>query len=86
MQFRRSVNHAAGLLCQLCTRAVPAIHLTRLPHTLNVREIDLLREHGLSDAGVHDVIGVAAYFNFVNRLVLGVHLPLEIVLLGDTRN
>ena len=26
MQFRRSVDHAAGLLCQPCTRAVPTRH------------------------------------------------------------
>ena len=30
MQFRRSVNHAAGLTCQPCTRAVPWRGLTML--------------------------------------------------------
>ena len=30
MQFRRSVNHAAGLICQPCTRAVPSAGLTLL--------------------------------------------------------
>ena len=30
MQFRRSVNHAAGLLCQPCTRAVPAMIYRRV--------------------------------------------------------
>ena len=30
MQFRRSVNHAAGLICQPCTRAVPGGDLTKV--------------------------------------------------------
>ena len=42
-------------------------------------EADLrpLREQGLSDAAIHDAASVVAYFNFVNRLALGLGVELE---------
>lgn len=36
-----------------------------------------LREAGLSDAGIHDLNAVAAYFNFVNRVAQGLGLEIE---------
>ena len=36
-----------------------------------------LREQGVSDAGILDVVLVTAYFNFVNRIVLSLGVELE---------
>jgi uncharacterized peroxidase-related enzyme len=34
-------------------------------------DIESLKERGLSDRAIHDTVQVIAYFNYVNRLVLG---------------
>ncbi|MFB6258507.1 MAG: peroxidase-related enzyme [Flavobacteriales bacterium] len=39
--------------------------------------VEKLRDHGLSDRAVLDSMMVIAYFNFVNRLVLGLGVELE---------
>lgn len=54
-----------------------AIHLTESPARLTDADAASLRAAGLGDAGFHDVVAITAYFNFVNRLAEGVHLPLE---------
>lgn len=54
-----------------------AIRLTRRPAEVQEADVSALRRHGLSDAGVHDAVAVTAYFNFVNRLAEGVHIPIE---------
>ena len=54
-----------------------AIRLTLRPAELSETDVAGLREQGLSDSGVHDVVAVTAYFNFVNRLAEGVNIPLE---------
>jgi uncharacterized peroxidase-related enzyme len=54
-----------------------AIRLTELPARLTDADAASLREAGLGDEGVHDVVAITAYFNFVNRLAEGVRLPLE---------
>lgn len=36
-----------------------------------------LREAGLDDRGIHDFAAVVAYFNFVNRIALGLGVELE---------
>lgn len=36
-----------------------------------------LRVAGLSDAGIHDLNAVTAYFNFVNRVAQGLGLEIE---------
>lgn len=45
-------------------------------HTTTQEYIDNLKSHGLSERMIHDVVQVAAYFNYVNRLAdaLGVEL------------
>ena len=45
--------------------------LTREPATMSADDVDALRQAGLSDREVHDVAHVAAYFAYVNRIVLG---------------
>lgn len=36
-----------------------------------------LREENLSDEAILDIVQIVAYFNFVNRIVLGLGVPLE---------
>ena len=40
-------------------------------------EIAKLREHGWSDAGIHDAIQVISYFNYVNRVAEAVGIGPE---------
>lgn len=40
--------------------------------------IQILRNVGLTDSGILDAVMVAAYFNFVNRIVLALDVDLEI--------
>ncbi len=54
-----------------------AIRLTEAPTRLTDDDAASLRGAGLGDEGFHDVVAIAAYFNFVNRMAEGVHLPLE---------
>lgn len=37
-----------------------------------------LRAVGLSDEGIHSAAAVTAYFNFVNRIALGLGVELEV--------
>jgi uncharacterized peroxidase-related enzyme len=39
--------------------------------------IDRLREHGFDDRALHDIVQVAAYFNYINRLADGLGVELE---------
>jgi uncharacterized peroxidase-related enzyme len=54
-----------------------ALKLTWTPQTIAAGDVQELRDTGLSDAGVHDVVAVTAYFNFVNRIALGLGVELE---------
>ncbi|HKZ62991.1 MAG TPA: peroxidase-related enzyme [Thermoplasmata archaeon] len=54
-----------------------AVKLTRLPDGVTDADVQKLRDAGLTDADVLDVTFTAAYFNFVNRLVLGLGVELE---------
>lgn len=52
--------------------------LTRQPHSMDQQRFDLrLRGHGLSDRAILDVTLVISYFNFVNRMVLGLGVEVE---------
>lgn len=57
--------HADRLLCDLAEK------LTLNSHSSYQTEILKLMEIGLSDRAVLDAVQVIAYFNFVNRMVLG---------------
>ncbi len=48
-----------------------AKQLTQAPSSNNEKSIIALRESGISDADILDANLVAAYFNFVNRIALG---------------
>lgn len=60
------------LLCEY------AIALTREPETMAKSRYDnKLREQGLSDRAILDATMVVSYFNFVNRMVLGLGVQVE---------
>lgn len=40
-------------------------------------DIDNLRTLGFEDQSLHDIVAIAAYFNFVNRLVDGLGVEIE---------
>jgi uncharacterized peroxidase-related enzyme len=51
--------------------------LTNTPASVSEENIHALRAVGLDDRAIHDVVTVAAYFNFVNRVVMGLGVELE---------
>jgi len=51
--------------------------LTREPASVRQADIETLRATGLDDRAILDAAQIAAYFNFVNRLVLGLGVGLE---------
>jgi uncharacterized peroxidase-related enzyme len=61
------------------TRAVLdfVVKLTRMPGDMEPSDLDALRQHGLSDLAIHDIVQVAAYFNYINRIADGLGVDLE---------
>ncbi|HYX10237.1 MAG TPA: peroxidase-related enzyme [Bacteroidales bacterium] len=70
-RLSKDFNHvdltdAEVFLCRL------AQHLTLYPNRMDEkRDLDPLRNKGLSDRAILDAVLVISYFNFVNRIVLG---------------
>jgi len=54
-----------------------ALKLTLRPSAVEPDDLRPLREAGVGDAGLHDAAAVTAYFNFVNRIALGLGVELE---------
>lgn len=54
-----------------------AIALTTAPASMNEGHVASLREAGVSDEGIHAAASITAYFNFVNRIALGLGVELE---------
>jgi uncharacterized peroxidase-related enzyme len=48
-----------------------AVKLTTEPHEVTSDDVQKLRDLGLSDRDILDITLVTAYFNFVNRIALG---------------
>lgn len=48
-----------------------AVKLTKEPDSIRERDVEVLRELGFSDREIHDVVLITSYFNFVNRMALG---------------
>lgn len=48
-----------------------AVHLTRSPAAMNEGHVNGLREAGLTDSDILEVNLVTSYFNFVNRIAMG---------------
>ncbi len=61
------------------TRAVLdfVVKLTRTPGETKSSDLDALRQHGLTDLAIHDIVQVAAYFNYINRIADGLGVDLE---------
>ncbi len=51
--------------------------LTSDPSQMTERDVERLRETGFSDSEILDINLIASYFNFVNRVVLGLGVDLE---------
>ncbi len=54
-----------------------AVKLTLTPSEMQQADVQQLREVGLSDAAIHDLCQVSAYYNYVNRLAEGLGVELE---------
>lgn len=54
-----------------------ALRLTRRPRDVGRADVENLRAAGLTDAEIHRVAAVVAYFNFVNRIAEGLGVSLE---------
>jgi uncharacterized peroxidase-related enzyme len=51
--------------------------LTRTPQAMDQSDVAALREHGFDDRTIHDIVVVAAYYAFVNRVADGLGVMLE---------
>lgn len=54
-----------------------AVKLTRSPGDITSEDVVPLRDHGLDDVAIHDLVSVTAYFAFVNRIADGLGVVLE---------
>jgi uncharacterized peroxidase-related enzyme len=61
-----------------------AVKLTRAPGDITQEDIVPLRNCGLDDLAVHDLVSVTAYFAFVNRIADGLGVALEDRWEGDS--
>ncbi len=55
-----------------------AVLLTHNPSQVTGGDIERLREHGWTDAGIHDGIQVVSFFNYINRVADGVGIEGEL--------
>jgi uncharacterized peroxidase-related enzyme len=51
--------------------------LTRTPSQMGQHDIVILREQGYSDEEIHDIVQIAAYFNYINRVADALGVPPE---------
>lgn len=56
--------------------------LTNSPGDMRKADVEKLREAGLNDAAIVELASVAAYFNFINRIALGLGVRLDEALNG----
>jgi uncharacterized peroxidase-related enzyme len=54
-----------------------AVRLTRAPGAMAEADVAALRGHGFSDAAIHDIVQVAALFNYFNRIADGLGIDPE---------
>lgn len=53
------------------------LKLTRVPQEMHESDVRELREHGFTDRAVYDIVGIAGFFAYVNRVAEGLGVPLE---------
>jgi len=51
--------------------------MTLTPNRMTPEDIEVLRSHGFSDEEIHDVVQIAAYFNYINRVADALGVPPE---------
>jgi len=54
-----------------------AVKLTQAPGDMKPSDVETLRQQGFTDLAIHDVVQVAAYFNYINRIAEGLGVDLE---------
>lgn len=54
-----------------------AVRVTRLADEITADDITRLRAVGFESQAIHDLCAVVAYFNFVNRIAIGLGVELE---------
>lgn len=54
-----------------------AVKLTRAPSAMTAADVAILRDHGFDDVAIHDVVQVAALFNYYTRLADGLGIDPE---------
>lgn len=67
----RGAQDFDGLDKRLAAMLSHAKKLTSTPEAVRNQDLDLLRSAGLGDRDILDITLVTAYFNFVNRIALG---------------
>jgi len=67
----RNVEALDTLDARLAGMLKHAEKLTTNPHQVSADDVQKLRDLGLSDSDILDITLVTAYFNFVNRIALG---------------
>jgi uncharacterized peroxidase-related enzyme len=76
-QLKSNYNHA-GLSEKEVAMSHFAVHLTKYPAAHEQQNFNLpLKNKGLDDAAILDVVLVTSYFNFVNRMVMALGVQLE---------
>lgn len=51
--------------------------LTLTPHQMRQEDIEQLRRCGYDDEEIHDIVQIAAYFNYINRVADAFGVPPE---------
>ncbi len=54
-----------------------AVKLTRTPAEMNDQDVEALRQAGLGDVDILDLIQVISYFNYINRIADALNVPME---------
>ncbi len=54
-----------------------AVKLSRRPATMTQDDVSMLRAAGFDDVSIHDIVQVAALFNYYNRLADGLGIESE---------
>jgi len=54
-----------------------AAKLTRAPASVEAGDLETLRRHGFDDPAIHDIVQVAALFNYYDRLADGLGIDPE---------
>ncbi|MDG6228765.1 MAG: peroxidase-related enzyme [Candidatus Thermoplasmatota archaeon] len=54
-----------------------AVKLTKYPKNVNYEDVDRLKKNGFKDKDILEVVLISSYFNFVNRIALGLGVEVD---------